>query len=201
LFRTVIAADVVRHEDGYVLARLGVGNAIPTRNGEVVVTTEGPSYALKTLGTVQKVVLRVAESNLAEGQLIARTPTFALLRTPGTLRVGQRHVEVDLHYAVMVEERSGAVRTLAWAQASGKPESPAEVILLEPDLTFTMPLDARISRRVGPVALSWTFAMDAMPPGRRLAVPAEANSLLRLTGTREADPIALEQTLRTVAGG
>src|SRR5205823_10317789 len=87
LLRTVITVDVVGRGSAYRLARVGVGNAVPVGGREVVVTSDGPEAVLSTLGVIDRVVIRAAESKIDQGRLIARTPTFALFRTPSVLVV------------------------------------------------------------------------------------------------------------------
>lgn len=199
LLRTVIAAEVVDSPGGtYRLARVGVGNAIPVGDREIVTTPDGPRFVLETLGLVERVVLRTADAKLDEGQLIARTPTFALLRTPSVLAVNGRHTDVDLHYGLLVDPVTGTLSTLVWAVPAGSRAAPAEITELSRDLSWSLTLDVRVSRRVGPIPVAWSFAMSALPPGRRLAVPeAVARTLTRLD-PGQTNPDLVECSLRAL---
>jgi hypothetical protein len=187
LFRTIIAAQVVEQGGAYRLARIGVGNAVPVRGREVIVTPDGPPEALATLGLVERIVLQEAERKLAEGRLACATATFALYRTPTVLRAGERHVDAVLNYALLVEPRSGALTTLVWA--GGRPR---EIVALPANLTFDAALDVRASRKVGPLPVAWSFALDALPPGRTIAVPPALAEALSDT----ASPAEIERALR-----
>ncbi|WP_169975801.1 hypothetical protein [Tautonia rosea] len=197
-FRTVITAEVEPpgpRKQSARLVRVGVGNAVPVGDQELVVTRLGPREALETLGVVDRVVLIAAESKLKRGRLIARSPTFALFRTPTVLVVEGRHREVELHYALLVDPDSGALTTLCWPQPDNDWSPPEAIIRLAPGLSFDAQLDARITRRIGPAPVSWSFAMNGPPPGNHIL----------LSGTDAAalvDPLTddrLEERLRTMA--
>jgi hypothetical protein len=197
-FRTVIAADVVGSEEaGYRLARIGVGNAVPVGPRELVVTSSGPDAALKTLPVVDRVVLLAAEKKLGEGTLPIRTPTFALFRTPTVLVVGGEHREVDFCYALLVGPDTGGLTSFCWPSATGPAAPPGSIRLLPPDLTFDAALDAKATRRIGPVAVSWSFALKAPPPGLRVPVPPTHSPALVLPDG-PIDAPAMERALRSL---
>lgn len=198
LFRTVIAADVRRQGGGFVLARVGVGNAVPVGDRELVVTSDGPREALATLGAVEKIVMRVAEGKLDQGRIVAATPTFALFRTPAVMIVGGRHADVDLHYALLVDPATGRLRTLAWAIPQDRSSPPAELVALDPDAEFRIPLDVRVTSRLGPLPVAWSFAMPKLPPGPPRDLPDEAARTLARADRQP--PARLERLLRTLAG-
>lgn len=196
-FRTVVVAEVVDDgRAGFRLARVGIGNAVPVGDREVVVTPEGPPEALEALGMIDRVVLIAAEAKLDGGRLAARAPTFALYRTPTVLVINGEHREVDLCYALLVDRRSGDLSTLCWPLVPGC-DAPGPVALLPADLSFDARLDARVTRRVGPVAVAWSFALIATPPGCRLEVPRAIGCLLAIDDG-PVDPAALEDTLRSL---
>jgi len=198
LFRTVIAVKVIRRGESFELARVGVGNAIPVGQREVVVTDKGPEDALATLGFVDRVVLKEAEVQLNRGRLVAHTSTFALYRAPSTLLVGGKHVAIDLSYALLVNPRSGALTTLTWAVPTGVRAAVSKVIELPPSLTFEAALDVKVTQWLGPVPLAYSFAMTSLPPGRPIDVPPGAKRLVADAGAG-ADASALEQALQSLA--
>ena len=66
------------------------------------------------LSFVEKKVLDSCEAEMAEGKIIARTPTFALFRSPATVVVaGNEHRKVNLNYAFCVEQTDGQTRRRA----------------------------------------------------------------------------------------
>jgi hypothetical protein len=196
LFHTAILADVARDRVGYALRRVGVGNAVPHRGREVVVTPEGPSEVRADLSTVERIVADAAFDELSRGRLAARTLTFALLRTPARLVIEGEHKAVDLYYAILVDPASGAVRALNWATLPGQPAPPPRLTELAPDLTFDCPLDVAVDGKIGPVNVSWSFAMAMLPPGRKVDVPADLSRLIESTASGRGDPVALERGLR-----
>ncbi|CAN5877051.1 hypothetical protein BH23PLA1_BH23PLA1_31390 [soil metagenome] len=192
LFRTVITADVVATRGGPRLSRVGVGNAIPHEGGEVVIRTEGPASVLEGLGFFGHFVLGVVESRVDQGRLIARTPTFALFRTPTVMVVDGRHEETELHYAFLVEPDSGGLTVLSWASLAEEASAwETEIIEIPRNSTFDLALDVRVTRRIGPIPTAWSFAMSEMPPGRSMGTPAELELELE-----EGEPDILERTLR-----
>lgn len=199
-FRTVIAAEVARSGPTFRLARVGIGNAIPLGGRDVVVTPHGPDEALASLGAVERLVLRAAEGKLNEARLIARTPTFALLRSPATRLVAGRHRASAFCYAFLVDPETGRLATLVWAMPDGVGGGPPEVIELPPDAALDAALDVVVDRHVGPIPITWSFAMRSLPEGRRIAVPDRAARLL----VGAAEPEEWERALRRLlasAGG
>jgi hypothetical protein len=166
---------------------VGVGNAVPVGDRELVVTRLGPPEAFDSLGVVDRVVLIAAEAKLNRGRLIARSPTFALFQTPTVLVVEGEHREVDLHYALLVNPTSGALTTLCWPQPEDDPSPP--------ELSFDAGLDAQVTRRIGPAPVSWSFAMAGPPPGDRIPLSNEDSAAL----ASWADVDRLERLLRSLA--
>lgn len=196
LFRTAILADVVKGRTGFVLRQVGVGNAVPYRGRDVVVTPEGPAEVRAALSTIERIVANAAFDEISRGRLAARTATFALLRTPARLTIDGAHQAIDLYYALLVDPATGALRTLCWATLPGATAPPRRVTALAPDLTFDCPLDVAVDGKVGPLNVSWSFAMTAPPPGRAVEVPPDAARLIESTAAGRGDPAALEATLR-----
>ncbi|WP_152051468.1 hypothetical protein [Tautonia marina] len=192
-FRTVITAEVEPpgpRGRSARLIRVGVGNAVPVGDRELVITRLGPREAFETLGVVDRVVLIAAEAKLNRGRLIARSPTFALFQTPTVLVVEGRHREVDLHYALLVDPASGALTTLCWPKFGENPSPPDAILRLAPELSFDAQLDAQITRRIGPAPVSWSFAMTGPPPGDRIPLSdAEASALVTLKAVDRLEPL------------
>lgn len=187
-FRTVITAEVVgrgTRADPYRLARVGVGNAVPVGGRELVVSTTGPREAMDVLGMVDRVVLLTAESTLNRGVLAVRSPTFALFRTPTIMVVNGEHQEVHLHYAILIDPRTGSLSTLCWPRHEGESKAPESVVRLAPGLSFDAKLDARVTRRIGPVAVAWSFALIGPPPGIRIPLRESEEPLITEPETAE----------------
>ena len=198
LFRTAILADVVKGRAGYVLRQVGVGNAVPFRGRDVVVTPEGPAEVRAALSTVERIVANAAFDEIGRGRLAARTPTFALFRTPAKLVVEGAHQAIDLYYALLVDPATGHLRTHCWATLPGKTAPPRRVTALAPDLVFDCPLDVAVDGKLGPLNVSWSFAMASPPPGRAVDVPPDAARLIESTAAGRGEPEALEKALNAL---
>ena len=202
LIRTVILADVGRNPDrpgSFVLRRLGIGLCVPDRSGRDVVVRSGRlDESDVSLGIVEKVVLKSAEAELNRGRLVAATPTFALYRGPAMMPGEHGHHTVLISYAFLVDPRSGSLRTFVWAQDARRTSQDIEtdVVELKPDLHFDCPLNVQAERLLGAVPVSWSFAMEKLPPGRSLAVPVNLSRILRLRGAGAIGPDELEKQLR-----
>ncbi len=202
LIRTVILADVRPLSDEpsrFVLRRVGVGLCIPDPSrGDVTVDPRRPEASGLRLGMMDKIVLQTAEAKLAQGRLIARSPSFALYHGPSVLELQGVHRKIELYYAFMVDERSGALRVLVWPEAKkGEAPVPARLVELKPGCIFDCPLSVKAERLLGAVPVSWSFAMKDLPPGRSLPVSSELRrDLGAVRSTLRDDPDGLEQALR-----
>ncbi len=198
LFRTVLAVQVVRRDGLYELSRIGVGNAVPVGKQEIVVTRNGPEAALATLSFVDRMVLKEVEIELNRGRIVARTPTFALYRSPSYLAVGGKHVAVDLCYALLIDPTSGGLTTFTWAVPTGAHPPVSKIIELPQSATFDVALDVKVTKWLGPMPLAWSFAMSSLPPGRAVEVPSSAKRLVAEAGAG-SDSTAVERALQTLA--
>ncbi len=202
LFRTVILADVGRSStepSKFVLRRVGVGLCVPDPSrGDVVVESGQLEKSGVSLGMIDKIVLESAESKLAESRLIPRGPSFALYHGPSILDVEGDHQKIELFYAFLVDEQSGALRVLVWPMAEKLGSvAPAKLVELRPGLVYDCPLNVKAERLLGAVPVSWSFAMESLPPGQPRPVSPELRRYLagaEFARGRELD--GLEQILR-----
>jgi hypothetical protein len=198
LFKTFIATDVVRRDSGYVLNRVGLANAIAFEGREIVISPKGPKAAIDSLTTIQSIVLRELNSEMERGRLIARTPTFALLRSPAIVLVGGRHQAVDLHYAFSVNPQTGAQKTLCWGVMAGSTSAPREIIAMPSKASFDCALDVAVSRRIGPLPLTWSFAMTSLPPGKAMAVSESLGRVIPIVAAGQKPAADLEWALGAI---
>ncbi len=177
MFRMVILADVKPtdvDEQDWVLDRVGLGICVPRDEDQDIVVSSDRVDALGVrLSTVERLVLDSAEAELAEGRIIARTPTFALFRSPSNLVVGDKHRRVAMYYAFCVEPKKGDLKVAVWAM---RPETepqqpPVALVHLGKPPVYDCGLDVQAKRVLGMVPYSWSFAMRALPPGRSLRIP------------------------------
>jgi hypothetical protein len=159
------------------------------------------SLSLK-LSTVEQVVLDAAEAELAEARIVARTSTFALLRSPVTLVVHGKHKKVDLYYAFCVDPTTGRLRVGVWSMWQGaiNKTPPPNVIDLAPKTKFDCELDVQAKRILGMVPFSWSFAMRKLPPGHEIKTNKPLGEKLVAVANRpiDVDREELEKMLRKV---
>jgi hypothetical protein len=206
LFRTVILADVQPanpDEKDFILTRVGVGICVPQDEVHDVVVSSDRLDALGLhLSTVERAVLDAAEAELAEGRIIARTPTFALFRGSGTLLVSGKHRSIALFYAFCVERSTGQLHSAVWAmRPEGEPQlPPAAIVKLGTKAIYDCELDVKARRILGAIPLSWSFAMRTLPPGTSVRVPADLGASIVTFAKRpsDGDPNELERELARI---
>ena len=196
LFRNVILANVKpvdMNEKEFELTQVGLGICVPYPQDEdqdIVVSADQLDALGLDLTMVQKVVLDAAEAELAEGRIIARTPTFALFRAPVTVvDTAGKHRKVNIHYAFCVERTTGRLRVGVWTMRflSEPQQVPASMVRLASDAIFKCELDVRAKRILGTVPYSWSFAMRTLPPGKELRVSPALGALMVETTRHPAE--------------
>ncbi len=196
LFRSVLLANVKpvdADEKDFELTQIGVGLCVPYPQDEdqdIVVSADQLDALGLNLTMVQKVVLDTAEAEMAEGRIVARTPTFALFRSPVTVvDTANKHRKVNLNYAFCVERTTGRLRIGVWTMRpeSESQQAPATMVKLASDPIFKCELDVRAKRILGTVPYSWSFAMRTLPPGKELRVPPAAGALMVETTRHPAE--------------
>jgi len=204
LFRTVILADVKPvdvDEKDFELVRIGLGICVPQdEDHDMVVAADRLDALGLHLTTVQRLVLDATEAELAEGRIIASTPTFALFRSPAIMvTAGSEHRRVNLCYAFCVERTTGKLQVAAWtmAQETKSQKAPSKLVRLEAKPVYDCRIDVRAKRILGMVPFSWSFALTSLPPGPWLPVPLELGKLIAVTNRHpdEGDIEELERLL------
>jgi hypothetical protein len=207
LFHNVLLANVKpvdMNEKDFELTQVGLGICVPNPQDEaedIVVTADRlEALGLDHLTMVQRMVLDAAEVEMAEGRIIARTPTFALFRAPMTMVDGAgKHNKFNLHYAFCVERGTGKLHVGVWAlRPNPEPrQAPATMVKLASETVFTCDIDVRAKRILGTVPYSWSFGMRSLPPGQKLRVPPALGQLIVKTSRHpaESDPDELERLL------
>jgi hypothetical protein len=207
-FRTVILANVKPvdvDEKEFELTKIGIGICVPQKGViDDLVVTAGHLEALGLhLSTVRKIVLDTHEREMAEGRIIARTPTFALFRSPATVvAAGNEHRRVNLNYAFCVERNTGKLQVGVWTSAiEAKMSRPPQTMArLGVNPIFDCKIDVQSQKLFGvTVPLSWSFAMSELP-GRPVPVPKTLGELIvaMAKSPNDGDPEELEQALDKV---
>ena len=113
------------------------------------------------------------------------------------MQVGQVHQKVEMTYALLVDERTGALRVLVWSQEATREglAAPAKLVELTPNLVFDCPLNVKAERLLGTVPVSWSFAMDNLPAGKPVPLSRDLARCLA-KDPRPSDPETMERALR-----
>jgi hypothetical protein len=203
LFRSAIVAEVKpvdTMETEFELTRIGVGLCVPVPHDEDhdMVVTAGTLEALGLhFSAVERHVLDVAEAEMAEGRIIARTPTFVLFCSPVTVVIGGEHFKARLYYAFCVERATGRLRVAAWTMRPDlKPlQPPTGLVKLDSQGVFDCQIDVRAKRIFGTIPFSWSFAMRTLPPGRPLRVSPALGKLI-VAASRRTEDVDLDELER-----
>ena len=209
-FRTVILANVKPvdvDEKEFELTKIGVGICVPRKgqNKDVVVAAGSlEALGLGNLSWVRKKTLDTMEEQLVQGRIIARTPTFALFRSPATVvAAGNEHRMVNLNYAFCVERNTGKLQVGVWTSALEAKESraPQTMVRISANPIFDCKIDVQSKKLLGmTVPLSWSFAMSTLPPGQKVVVPRTLGDLIVTTSKspNDGEPEELEEALDKV---
>jgi hypothetical protein len=196
MFRSVLLVDVKPvnvEEKEFELSQIGLGVCVPVPHDEthdVVVTADRLDALGLRFSTVQRAVLDASEAEMAEGRIIARTPTFALFRSPVTVVTGNEHRKLNIYYAFCVERMTGRLRVAVWTM---RPESralapPATMVKLGSKPVYECELDVRVKRIFGAaIPLTWSFAMRSLPPGSTVRVSAQLGQMVVAAARHPAD--------------
>ena len=201
LFRSVILADV-RPAAGsaakFRIARVGLGLCVPAEGIDTVITYATLESHPTRLGMVERQVLSAAEEELKKARLVARTPAFALLAAPSDLKIGKTHQKVFLYYLLLLDPETGLLRSYFWSTAAQprRRTPPPDFTLLPESLVFDCALDVAADRILGTLPINWSFAMNALPSGRRIPLPESVRPWLVNPHKIAADPAAFEAAVR-----
>jgi hypothetical protein len=201
VLKPVVVANVTRSEGTgprFRLTRIGMGLCVYHQGRDRVVSSRELGPAGETLGLIERTVLGKAEEEQRKARIIARTPTFAILATPARLKAGPNQKRVYLLYAMLVNPETGKLRSVVWPiDDTPGPRQPTEaMVLLNPSLIFQAGLDVEAGKLLGAIPVSWDFAMTALPPGQKLAIPEGLQALSADPRKIADDPAAFEQDLR-----
>lgn len=207
-FRTVILAKVKPvdvDEKEFELTQIGVGICVPQKGvKEDMVVSANHLQALGLhLSIVRKMALDEIQAEMMKGCIIARTPTFALFRTPVTVvAAGNEHRKVNLNYAFCVERTTGKLQVGLWTSALEPKASlpPQRMVRLNSNPIFDCKIDVQQTKFAGvSVPFSFSFAMSELP-GKFVPVPPTLGGLIATTckNPNEGDHEELEQALDQV---
>jgi hypothetical protein len=177
-------------ERDFELVQIGLGICVPKdEDHDIVVAADRLDALGLHFSVVQRAVLDAAEAEMAEGRVIARTPTFALFRSPVTVVVANEHRKANLYYAFCVERLTGRLHVAVWMMRSDSKsqQPPTAMVKLGSNLVFNCDIDVRAKRILGTIPFSWSFAMRSLPPGHSVRVPPSLGVLIESTARHPAD--------------
>jgi hypothetical protein len=205
--RPVILADVKRAEaqgvPPYRLARIGVGLCAPGRDPgtRVVVSATTVDGTQGPWTTKQRLILTAMSLETSRSRLAARTPTFALLRSPVTFLVAGNHQKVNMMYALLVDPSSGSLATIVWPELATE-KHPLRA--RRPTVNvFDSPMDIKAKKILGNIPVSWSFAIRELPSGTDIDLPEAIRGRVA-DADDEIDPAEadeLEDSLRRLLAG
>ncbi|WP_148596325.1 hypothetical protein [Aquisphaera giovannonii] len=195
--RPVIAAEL-ESADGepgsrWRLVRVGMGLCAPAaaEGEDVVVTASKVEGTRGGWTTKERLILTAMAYETSKATLVAATPTFALVKTPVNSLVGGSHRKLDSYHAILVDPRTGALRTLVWQvpddAGSARPGSATIPARLMDAPVFSCPMDVHATKLPGNIPVAWSFAIRGLPPGIDIAIPA---SLMESLGRPDPDGTA-----------
>jgi len=181
--RPVVMADVERtathRGPRFHLNRVGVGlcaNGVEP-DSRVIVSTTSVGGTAGQWSTKQRLILTAMSLESSRSRLPISTPTFALLRTPVTFRVGGNHRKLDICYALLLEPSSGKLDTIIWPEDGG--DADPQVARRPAVNVFDSPMDVKASKILGGISVGWSFAVTELPPGLDVAVPKSLRDRLK----------------------
>ena len=186
LLFTAIVADVQEDQkpnraSGYRLAEVAIGAGTEVDGRDMILTPETQEALGAKLSFLQRPTLRVGLERLREMRCMARGHTMAILDSPGVLLRGEKHLEVTLRYAILVNPETGQLDTLLWTIEPGDGENAGAVgpmqwlppNKVEDCVLHVDPGQYKIPLVPGPLG----FAMIRLPQGREtLDIPEALKS-------------------------
>ena len=200
MFHTAVLAEVVadsRMPAGVRLVRVGVGISMTTGEKDMVVSTDALDTLGQKLGPIPRMVLSGCEREIARGRIVARSPSFAIYETPGTIKTRTGHQKIWLRYA-LAAMADGSLESLAFGvPVDQNARRPIETLNLMPaGLIRDCKIDVVAKRLLSRVPVSWSFAMLRLPEGKELPMPDCLRDLAGRDELQAGEILLFENTLR-----
>ncbi len=198
---TAFLANVKKDENGrhkFDKAALGLG--AKARKRDTILTAETGRKLGGDLGLFGGEILKKGYEIQNKAVLVFSGPSMALLDTPVWFRVGDDNKLVRYRYAMLVDPGSGRLDTLLWRLGTdGVGTSFDDAVWLKPDTVDVAELvvDRRKVNRFG-IPSDDAFAVDKMPGGLKIAIPAAIQKLAAQTRFTADEAFALDSALRKI---
>jgi hypothetical protein len=198
---TAFVANVKKDDRGrYAFDKAALGLGAKAKSADTILTAGTGRKLGGDLGLFGSEILNKGYEVQKKAVLVFSGPSMALLDTPVWFRVGDDNKLVRYRYAMLVDAATGRVDTILWRLGTdGVGTNFDDAVWLKPDTIDIAELvvDRRKVNRFG-VPADDAFAVDKMPAGSRIAIPAEIQKLAAQTRFTADDAFALESALRAI---
>lgn len=183
LFSTILA-DVAedQQQGGFFLRQLAVGFGTKVNGQDVTVTSASAKQIGANLGLVGGMILSQSEQRLGTFQLVARSPTIALLDIPAIMLIEDKHRDMFMRYAVLVDERTGKLDALLWlldpSKSDGYQLASGVMRRLHPNLVEDGKMHVDPQEFTAGIPGQRAFAVYGAPPGQNATIPDRIMPLL-----------------------
>jgi hypothetical protein len=205
--RTAMLAEVRPPASGlpfYSLGRVGVGLTMSCRGENMVVSPESVDRLRVPMNIIDHFVLGRAEEAAQRGRLAARTPTFAVYDASLELTEGpqQIHRSIYLRHALLVDSRTGELRTVLWpvAESPALRKPPEFLVEIPPALAHRSGIHVDAQKLLGRIPIAWFFAMTDLPRGVVHPTSPEFRELSVSDPVTFRESMEMEQVLRKLLG-
>lgn len=198
---TAFLADVKKETiDGrtrYRFNKAALGLGAGAKGRDTILTAETGRKLGGDMGLFGGEILTKGYEVQRKAVLVFSGPTMALLDTPVWFRCGDDNRLVRYRYAMLVDPATGRLDNLLWRLGGEGGGGLDEAILLKPDTIDPAELvvDRKKVSRFG-VPGDDAFAVDKMPAGRAVPLPADVRKLAAQTRFTADEAHALDTRLR-----
>lgn len=195
---TAFLANVKKDGNRYVFEKAALGLGAKAKDRDTILTAETGRKLGGELGLFGGEILTKGYEVQKKAVLVFSGPTMALLDTPVWFRVGDDNKLVRYRYAMLVDAASGRLETIVWRLGTdGVGTSFEDAVWLKPDTVDVAELvvDKKKVNRLG-IPADDAFAVEKMPEGRKLPIPAELHKLAAQTRFTADEAYSLDYSLR-----
>lgn len=195
---TAFLANVKQDGGRYKFDKAALGLGAKAKDRDTILTAETGKKLGGNLGLFGGEILNKGYEVQKKAVLVFSGPSMALIDTPVWFRVGDDNKMVRYRYALLVDAASGRLETIVWRLGTdGVGTSFDDAVWLKPDTVDVAELvvDKKKVNRLG-IPADDAFAVDKMPGGRKLPIPAELQKLAAQTRFTADDAYSLDYGLR-----
>lgn len=164
----------------YRLKQAAVGLGVRVGQQDEIVSKATAAKASVPLGFLDQRALGEAEARLDKIMLMGRSATMAVVDYPGCILRGEKHVEIILRHAYLVDPRNGRVTALIWIVDQGpdgyRPAADGPIVRLAPHAALNQELHVDSTKFFLGLPGPDAFAQMRRPQGTPLDVPDEVRA-------------------------